>query len=212
MSYDSDLDLPFRIAFLAMTAAYTAIRSYYARETERRSTRIVVRKPSDALRVRLLNLFGMAGSVATIVYIVIPQWMTWSAVPLPDWARWLGGGAGFAATGLFFWTHKTLGSNWSGSLVLREDHALVTTGPYRLARHPMYDAVIGTSLGGFLLTANWFIGLTGLGSALILATRIGEEEQMLREGFGSEYDAYARRTGRFAPRISSVLPPAWSKG
>lgn len=199
MKFDVRLDLPYRLTLLLMTAAYSAIRSHYLPEAD--SERIAVRKESDAVRVNLLNYLGMAGSIATMAFILVPQLMLWSKLPLRGWSRWLGAIVGFSATGLFFWTHDTLGRYWSGSLVIKEGHELITEGPYRWVRHPMYDAVVGTSLGGFLLSANWFVGVTGLGSALVLASRITEEEAMMAEAFGEAYESYTDRTNRFVPSI-----------
>jgi protein-S-isoprenylcysteine O-methyltransferase Ste14 len=55
-------------------------------------------------------------------------------------------------------------------------------------------------LGGGLLAANWVLTIIPtLSFALMIALRIGEEEQMLVELFGNTYIAYMERTGRFLP-------------
>ncbi len=53
----------------------------------------------------------------------------------------------------------------------------------------------------FLLSANWFIGITGiLAEGIIMVTRTPKEERMMVERFGEEYIVYMRGTGRFFPR------------
>ena len=82
----------------------------------------------------------------------------------------------------------------------KKDQTLVTTGPYRWVRHPMYTSIFVWALAYFLMSANWFIGATWLGLGL-LAVRVAEAEEVaLTEKFGEAYRVYIRRTGRFLPR------------
>ena len=113
----------------------------------------------------------------------------------------MGMGLGIGTLPLFVWTHEALGKNWSADLVIKEEHALVTGGPYRWVRHPMYTAFFGSSLAYFLLSANWVIGLTGLGTSVLFAARVDKEEALMIEEFGDEYQAYMQRTGRFLPPV-----------
>lgn len=86
-----------------------------------------------------------------------------------------------------------------GAGVLR-DHELVTSGPFRLVRHPLTSALLGLWLGTALGTLNWlllalaplFVGMAVLG--------VRAEEQLLTEKFAEEYELYARHTPRFIPR------------
>jgi len=73
---------------------------------------------------------------------------------MPAWSRWLGVALGIVSLQLFGWTHHALGRNWSTRLVIKEGHSLVTSGPYRWVRHPMYTAIFGSWLAIFLLSAN----------------------------------------------------------
>src|SRR5262245_9990042 len=108
------------------------------------------------------------------------------------------------AVGLaIFWkSHADLGTNWSITLEVRENHSLVTTGSYRLVRHPMYLGLMLYSLGQALVLPNWIVGpsyVVALG--LLVALRVRPEERMMRERFGAEYDAYAARTKRIIPGV-----------
>lgn len=107
------------------------------------------------------------------------------------WALWL------------FWrTHKAIGRYWSVTLEIKEKHELVTTGVYARVRHPMYSAFFLWALAQALLLPNWIAGPAGLiGFGILFFFRVGREEQMMREAFGAEYDAYVRRTKRVIPGI-----------
>ncbi len=104
--------------------------------------------------------------------------------------------------GLFFWASRTMGRNWSLVARTRDDHELVTTGPFALIRHPIYTALflfmlaiaIASGHTGHLIVA---IPLYAIGTWL----RISEEERLLRTMFGPAYEAYATRVKRFVPGV-----------
>jgi protein-S-isoprenylcysteine O-methyltransferase Ste14 len=81
------------------------------------------------------------------------------------------------------------------------DHVLVTLGPFRFLRHPIYSAVLALWLGAALGTLNvilialWVVPLVGV------RIQAHAEEELLRAKFGQEYADYAARTGAFVPRF-----------
>ena len=87
-----------------------------------------------------------------------------------------------------------------GAAVLR-DHVLVTSGPFRLVRHPLLSAVSAFWLGAALGTLNWL--LLALWPLLLIAVHATtrHEEELLRGKFGEAYDAYAARTGSLFPKL-----------
>jgi len=108
-----------------------------------------------------------------------------------------------AAVGLAFatWTLRHLGRNITDTVVPRKNAVLVTSGPYRLVRHPLYTfgTVAGLALG--LVAANWFFWAPLLLLWPVLAFRTRKEEAMLLERFGDGYRQYMQRTGKFLPKI-----------
>ncbi|MCI0354434.1 MAG: isoprenylcysteine carboxylmethyltransferase family protein [Acidobacteria bacterium] len=143
-----------------------------------------------------LPLFVVVG-----IYVFRPEVLAWADLPLPASLRWVGTAFSLLALGLLLWVHVTLDRNFSGDLRIRRGHTLVTTGPYRYVRHPMYSAFFLLLFGFLLLTANGFLGGVGLAMmGLVAALRTAREEQMLRDAFGDEYRQYAARTGRLLPR------------
>jgi protein-S-isoprenylcysteine O-methyltransferase Ste14 len=121
-------------------------------------------------------------------------------LPLP-W-RWAGAVLVALGVGLFVWAHLALGRNWSGVLEISQGHQLITWGPYRWVRHPMYSAFFLLAAGFGLLSANWIVGGSLLlSTALMYGARVAGEEQMMLEHFGAAYEQYMRRSGRILPQL-----------
>ena len=103
---------------------------------------------------------------------------------------------------LFQRSHADLGTNWSVTLQLRENHRLITRGVYRRVRHPMYTALFLYAVGQILVVPNWIAGPSYLiALALLFAYRVGVEERMMLDEFGDDYAAYVTTTSRFVPGL-----------
>lgn len=101
------------------------------------------------------------------------------------------------------WAVLTLGAFFRTSVVVQEEHRLVTAGPYRWLRHPAYTGVIVTVTGIGLALGNWasLLAMAVL-PTLAIAFRMRVEERALGEQFGQAYDAF--REDRWA-----VIPCLW---
>jgi len=96
---------------------------------------------------------------------------------------------------------KELGRFWD-RLVIQDGHHLVTSGIYRLVRHPIYTSYILLFLGHMILFQSfWATLLLGAVCALWFGIRIRIEEAMLLQQFGEEYERYMRRTKRLVPFV-----------
>jgi protein-S-isoprenylcysteine O-methyltransferase Ste14 len=154
-----------------------------------------------------LRLSGVPALVGFVAWMIDPEWMEWSSVPLPVWLRWAGIALNAVWGMLLVWTFHTLGPNLTDTVVTRKNHTLVTTGPYRFVRHPFYLAFAVAVVGGSLVTANWFLFLAGLLPFGFLLARTPIEEENLVERFGAPYRDYMRTTGRFLPRLTRKTKP-----
>ncbi len=161
----------------------------------------VVKRGEGRLKFGALGFLFLAWVSASVAFVINPAWMSWSALPLPASLRWTGVGVILVGFSLAFAAFRSLGTNYSGTVVIKDSHTLVTSGPYRWIRHPIYTSYFALTLSLFLLTTNWFIGLALLALSILLASRVKAEEAMLLERFGDEYRAYMQRTGRFLPRL-----------
>jgi protein-S-isoprenylcysteine O-methyltransferase Ste14 len=118
-----------------------------------------------------------------------------------DAVRWLGVFLFVAGGMLRIWPVFVLGHRFSGLVAIQPGHTLVTSGAYGIIRHPSYLGLLVNALGWALAFRS---GVGVLLTALIippLLARIGAEENLLREQFGGEYDAYRSRTWRLVPGL-----------
>ena len=135
-----------------------------------------------------------------IAYLVNPSVMRWAFLPLPGKVRALGVAAGIGGGLLMTWALRSLGRNLTDTVVTRENHTVVQTGPYRWVRHPFYDAVALLILSAVLIASNAFLLLTGAAALALIWIRTKREEELLLARFGNQYRAYMIRTGRFLPK------------
>ena len=189
----------FRVILSALYLLSMLIRSYFIRKGSA-SDQTISKTREERFTMPLIKSIGVLGTVAALAHVLAPQRMKWAILPSPVWSRWVGVGLGSSSLPLFLWIHHELGKNWSLALVTKEEHTLVSSGPYRWVRHPMYTVIFLQSLAYFLVSANWVIGIPGLGISMLCVARVDEEEALMVEEFGDEYRAYMERTGRFLPR------------
>ena len=108
----------------------------------------------------------------------------------------------WTSAGMMFWAIRTLGRQWAVSARLVDGHELVTAGPYRFVRNPIYSGLFGLAMAtAGVLSRPWTIAV---GAPLFLAgtlVRVRAEERLLRERFGSRYDDFASRVPALLPRL-----------
>lgn len=196
----------FTISFIALFSFLTLIRLYYKIKAN------VFREPlfsreERAVFIAARAVMGVPLLLATFVHIIAPAKMAWAQFPLPSWLRILGTLSGQGALLFLIWVHRALGKNFSTSIRVKQNHALVTRGPYRIVRHPMYSAYFLIFLSAFLISGNWVIGASGLAIILLLMTaRLRLEEDLLVVRFGAAYLRYRDDTPKFFPRPKSIKP------
>ncbi|MDQ6433625.1 protein-S-isoprenylcysteine O-methyltransferase [Mesorhizobium sp. LHD-90] len=186
------------IIWVLGVVAWYVIRYPFERRAKR--VRVVSSRRSPAETVGLASaLFGLAVFPAFYVATGMPQAADY---PARLWAIVAGTVLFASALWLFRVSHKELGRNWSVTLEIREQHKLVSGGPYRFIRHPMYTSFLLMALGQAFLLSNWVVALAGLiGFAALFFPRVGKEERMMVENFGPQYLAYMERTKRIIPYI-----------
>jgi protein-S-isoprenylcysteine O-methyltransferase Ste14 len=154
-----------------------------------------------ALEKLLLALMAITGGIFPLMFIVSPL-LSFADYPLRALQFWSGVGCLGISLWLFHRAHADLGTNWSNSLELRENHQLVTSGIYGSVRHPMYSAIFVYALAQALLLANWAAGPGCLVVfTLMFGSRLHAEERMMFEKFGQQYEDYVARTKRLIPGI-----------
>lgn len=175
------------------------IRLIYGWQANLQGGKTVCRKEPGWSPVLMSVLMVLSNGVLLLA-IFWPVALLASAIPISEGWRWLGFVLGLCMDALFVWIHHMLGQNWAVGVLVKEHHRLVTAGPYRWVRHPMYSVLFGLSFAFFLLSANLLVGLLWLAMTVASAWRVGQEEQILTETFGMAYLQYAAQTGRFLPK------------
>lgn len=106
-----------------------------------------------------------------------------------------------ATMGLRYWVIATLGESWNVRVVVVPGDPPVTRGPFRYVRHPNYLAVALEVPALALVHGAWLVGAGfGLANLLVLARRIGTEEELMRRHM--PYDDVMRGRPRFLPSWS----------
>lgn len=184
--------------FIIGVMVWLIIRVPYQRE-QKENIIINDQKTIQEKIVRFLVLMGII--FIPLVYVLFPR-LNFTNHSLPIWAIGLGTAILALSLWLFWRSHHDLGKNWSSTLQIREGHTLTTNGVYQNIRHPMYTSVLLLCIAQALLVPNWIAGLSGLITfSIAYATRVNQEEQMLLNRFGSEYEAYRQRTKRLVPYL-----------
>jgi protein-S-isoprenylcysteine O-methyltransferase Ste14 len=128
-------------------------------------------------------------------------WLERQILPHTVAVTWLAFAITFAGCALAVWARLILGGNWSGSISLKQEHALIRTGPYRWVRHPIYSglvlAMLGTAIG--LGQIRGFCGAAVMLVAFLIKAR--SEDNLMHRTFGAEHDAYRATTGALLPRL-----------
>jgi len=187
-----------KIIFTVGIILWLLIRIPYQRD-QKQNTIVDDRKTSQEKVLRLMVLMGIL--FVPLIYVLSPL-LNFANYHLPIWANGLGIATFGLSLGLFWRSHHDLGKNWSSTLQIREGHILTTNGVYQNIRHPMYASVLLLCIAQALLLTNWIAGLSGfIGFSIAYAIRVDQEEQMLLESFGDEYEAYRQRTKRLIPYL-----------
>ena len=177
------------------------ISSYYRRKADRESGEKISRKVDGSMMMNIIKIGGLILWLSPVAYLLNPQWMAWSKINLPEWVRWLGVVMGVLCILGIYWLFSSIGSGITPTSATRNKHQLVTSGPYRWVRHPLYTVGSSMFISIGMMADNWFIAALGILAFILMAVRTPKEEANLIEKFGDEYQEYMKHTGRFLPKL-----------
>jgi len=191
-------EVVFRLITLLLLVGAFGPSIYFRRKAEREGGAMKTREGQGLVVV--LRLLGSLFVLPLFGYLINPDWVTWARLSLPDGVRWVAALVGFALLPMMYWVFVSLGNNISPTQATRQNHQLVTHGPYRYVRHPLYSFGSLLVIALMVITSLWW--LIGLVIPLVfLFWRTATEEARLIETFGDDYRAYMQRTGRFFPKL-----------
>jgi protein-S-isoprenylcysteine O-methyltransferase Ste14 len=189
----------YKILLGALVIAMNIIRIYYMRRY--RTSHATESEIAPKREKRLTQLMFFALAVPGMMWL-FTGWLSFGQFTLHDGIRIAGFLIGAYSMWWFYRIHKTLGDNWSPVLEIRMEHTLITYGPYKRVRHPMYSDMMLWMVSFVLITANWFYALTiSAGLTILFSIRIPDEEKLMLERFGEQYRIYMKQTKRLIPYI-----------
>jgi len=191
-------ELLFRVAFSALWVIFFASVMWVSYSTKGSADR---QTTTYANRLRIaaaaLAIIYFAGA---LVYALVPSWVMFFSILLPDWLRLGMVSAAVLGILLVSWAYRALGKNWAPSVSgVRKDAVLVTNGLYSCVRHPIYLGAFIFLVALSLVAANLIVLLPTIALLALLYASIDEEEVMLIDRFGDEYREYMKRTPRLIP-------------
>jgi protein-S-isoprenylcysteine O-methyltransferase Ste14 len=105
-----------------------------------------------------------------------------------------------AGLGLAVWARIFLGRNWGMPMTQKDEPELVTSGPYRYVRHPIYSGILLAMLGTALATSlYWLLAVGVLGIYFIYSATV--EEKLMTASFPATYPSYRTRTKMLIPFV-----------
>lgn len=184
--------------FLILTWVWVATGIYWiwASRTMKKAQK------KEGIQFRVFYMFFWVIPVVITFFTILPgdfpNQKLYASISVLNWIAFV-----LALTSLAFmiWSRVVLGKNWSGRIAIKKDHQLITNGPYRFVRHPMYT--------GFIFAFFWSAVLLGevrgLISFIILVIgvlmKLRLEEKFVHEAFGQDYQAYSKRVKKIVPFI-----------
>ncbi len=117
------------------------------------------------------------------------------------WIAWTGVAMVVMGLGHAAWARVHLGRMWSGTVTLKEEHALVRSGPYRLTRHPIYTGLL-LALVGTVLVRNTLGAVIGFALTVVgVMLKIRQEERLMIGNFGDAYRQYQAEVPALIPGL-----------
>lgn len=106
-----------------------------------------------------------------------------------------------AGCGLAIWARVQLGANWSGRATVKAGHELIVSGPYAVARHPIYSGLLLAATGTALAGGEWrcIVGMALV--AFAFAIKMRDEERLMIETFPHAYPDYRKRVKALIPGV-----------
>jgi protein-S-isoprenylcysteine O-methyltransferase Ste14 len=201
-------DIPFRMIIAAQLMAMAWVRAHFgARRGEESGGASATRRAESAWLTATLGILALLNFGAIFAYLVNPQLLRWSAFLVAAPIRWIAILTSCLGAAGEIWAAVSLGANYSPLLRVAEERVVVTTGPYRWIRHPLYAFALPLMAGWAVAAGSWFILATATVLIMVLMIiRVPREESMMLEGFGESYRQYMKRTGRFIPLLRPAQP------
>jgi len=156
-------------------------------------------------------VFAWIGAYLVFCKVALGHWGQSAVFPAGKWTSCTSVALVVLGLALTFWARFILGDNWSGTVTVKVDHALIRSGPYRWVRHPIYSGLLLAIFGTMIALDQWR-GCVALPLLWIAFTiKRLKEERFMRQTFGDQYVEYSKTTGAIVPCLSRICSrsPHW---
>lgn len=161
---------------------------------------------------RTLYKQSILSTLQQTVVLGVAFYLLFGSTAAPDWFNQplftvtfpialAGGGLAICGIGLSIWARLILGENWSSSPTIKQNHALIVTGPYHVVRHPIYTGFLIAFLGSALQRGLIRSFLAVLTCAIGICLKVSVEEEFMVHRFGDAYLRYRRNVSALVPYI-----------
>ncbi len=181
------------VTALSLAAGYQAIDASEGIRGSRGYEGKLLRRQSIVGIMMILLLYGV------LVFLPFADRRSIGVMSDCQPVRWSGLaliGLGFT---LIFWSGVTLGRMYSAEVTIQQNHELIISGIYRYVRHPRYLGAIILGLGLSLLFRSWIVLALFTPFLIVILSRIRDEEAVLLEEFGQDWEQYCKHSWRLIP-------------
>jgi protein-S-isoprenylcysteine O-methyltransferase Ste14 len=189
-------DNPIALPFYASIIFWRAMEQFLV-GTPYVSSKDVAERHDDRLSLFIINMV-----IWVILVVSLVDFTHGSGHRFPFAIQCLGVGLTLGGATIRYLAIRELGRFFTFDLIIRRDHKVVTSGIYRLIRHPAYFGAMVLSFGLPTALSSWY----GLAAALLIGIparlhRINHEDQVLAEKLGGEYRDYCLRVKKLIPYV-----------
>jgi protein-S-isoprenylcysteine O-methyltransferase Ste14 len=196
-----DIESAFRMITFVVFLMIFSISSYY-RKRARENGEVIKRREEGIIVLVLRLALALPFFVSLLIYIFYPGWLMWAQFPIPIWLRLFFIFLMIFCVPFIWWVFRSIGQNISETVLTKTYHELVTHGPYRWIRHPLYASTLLLLLSISIVANNWFLfAYWCLASIIFRYLVIPIEEKRLIEAFDEKYKDYQKRTGALIPKV-----------
>lgn len=159
------------------------------------------RAPAVRQRGESVPLWLTVLIVAVVLGRLVPAWIWGPLTVVTPWLVSAGVAVLAVATAFTLWARVALGTMWTSTAVVKQDHQLRTEGPYGVTRHPIYTGLLGMLAGTAMIEGlgRW-VGYFAV-SVLVIGLKIRAEERLLDRAFGGAYQRYRQRVPQLIPGL-----------
>ena len=195
------VNLVFRLTILGvLLLAFGISASFGKRARDEGGT---IKRQEESWGILIIRM-GVALPLLAVILLNVfwPSSLSWAKFDVPNWLQIAGTGLAILCLPLLWWVFRSIGKNVSETVLIKDEHELVTSGPYTVVRHPLYGSALLLLLSISLVFGDWIIfGYTLAGTLAFRLLVIPAEEKQLLDAFGEDYECYQSRTGALIPWI-----------